>query len=251
METVGTVLYWINNAVTITLFVLTYIIGWATPVVARNIRTRRTKSFWRRFVDADHSNVVVGMHRRLADVDPAGLMGAGCVKALLDLQAVFVEANLGRLPSIVSSEPSPEMAKANLILIGGPAINSVTSEVLKRSSGRFEFGDLGGLNVAIVDKTTSSRFPSHTDWNNPTLDAGIIRRVPNPFNSQYEVLIIAGVFGYGTEAGVQLCRSESFLRHPVVSSGKPFECVFTTEVIADNALPPVMVDLVELPSRAS
>lgn len=243
--------YLIANAVTIGLFIVGYIIGWLSPKATRTFRTRRTKTFWRRFADAEHSNVVVGMHRRLADVDPAGLMGAGCVKALLDLQAIFVETNLGRLPSIVSSEPSPQMASSNLILIGGPAINSVTSEVLKRVSGRFVFGDLGGSNVSIVDQQTSSRYPRHTDWNNPTMDAGIIKRLQNPFNAKYEILIIAGVFGYGTEAGVRLCNDESFLRNPIVASGRSFECIFTTEVVANNALPPVIVDLVDLPSQAS
>jgi hypothetical protein len=53
--------------------------------------------------------------------------------------------------------------------------------------------------------------------------------------------VIAGSFGHGTIAGAGLCRGESFVKDPLVASGGPFECPFSTEVVADEALPAKIV----------
>src|SRR6185436_13749465 len=108
MGVVQTAAYWINNLVTIVTFIIGTAIGFFTPFFTQLYKRRRARKFWRPFADAKQSHVVVGMHRLLLGVDPAGLMGAGCVKALIDLQGTFGEAHLGRLPSIVSSEPTSD-----------------------------------------------------------------------------------------------------------------------------------------------
>jgi hypothetical protein len=82
------------------LSVVLFILGnaWIIAKVRQRVGTQRTHKFWRGFARIDQSKVIVGMHPELASWDPAGLAGVGDIKALIELEAIFVESGLGRLP---------------------------------------------------------------------------------------------------------------------------------------------------------
>jgi hypothetical protein len=222
-----------SDDLAIVLFILGLLIGWASPHIHQWWRTRLTRKFWKNFAVIDRSRVVLGVHPGFEDFDPAGLAGVGDVRALTELQAIFVESGLGRLPTIVSVEPDEALPEdLDLVLIGSPDVNQGTKQVLLRVPGRFTFSD-EKFNVSITDQKTGKVYPLDLGPDFQT-DAGVIKKMPNPLDKDRQVLIIAGSFGHGTLAGVRLCRERRFLSDPRVASGQPFECLFTTEVLGDN-----------------
>jgi hypothetical protein len=220
--------------------ILGFVIGWIVKNVHQRVRTQLTRKFWRNFSRIKQTKVIVGVHRGFEDWDPAGLAGVGDVRALIELQAIFVESGLGRLPSIVSSDPGSALPQGfDLILIGSPDVNEATKEVARRMPGRFTFSDPKD-NVSddvsitdITDQETGEVYPRRLR-DGIRRDAGVIKRMPNPLEPARQVLIIAGSFGHGTLAGAQLCRDKDFLKDRIVASGGPFECLFTTEVVGDE-----------------
>jgi hypothetical protein len=222
--------------------ILGFVIGWIAPKVHQWVRTRLTRKFWRKFSRIKQAKVIVGVHRRFESWDPAGLAGVGDVRALNELQAIFVESGLGRLPSIVSSDPESALPQgSDLILIGGPDVNAATKEVARRRPGRFTRSDVEN-DVSITDQETGEVYPKRIG-HGIRADAGVIKRMPNPLDKARQVLIIAGSFGHGTLAGAKLCRDKDFLKDRIVASGGPFECLFTTEVVADE---PVRTEVVAI-----
>jgi hypothetical protein len=212
------------------LFILGYLIGWASPRIRQSVKTKRTRMFWRAFAQAGQAKVILGGHRVYDDYERAGLAGVGDIKALLELEAIFLEGGLGRLPSIVTSAPSVQLLQEfDLILVGGPDANWATAKIAAKVPGRFRLGDPSKNIVSIVDTESGEMYPKARQQ-----DAGVIKKIANPFDETHHVLIIAGSFGHGTLAGAQLCREEKFLNDPIVASGEPFECLFTTEVIGDE-----------------
>lgn len=179
-----------------------------------------------------------------------GLPGVGEVRALVELQAIFVESGLGRLPTLISTEPAVALSEGfDLILIGGPDANEATKEVLLRVPGRFTFSDRQN-DVSITDRLAGDVYPKSVGSGIRT-DAGAIKQMPNPLNKDRQVLIIAGSFGYGTLAGAKLCRDKDFLKDRIVAPGRPFENLFTTEVVGDEPKRTKMVPVALLDTNKS
>jgi hypothetical protein len=225
---------------------LGYIIGWASPRIRKQVRTRRARIFWRPFAELGHLQVIGGGHRGdyLDSWEASGLAGIGDVKAIIELQDIFSQNGLGRLPVTFSTSPDLALIKdVDLILIGGPDANWVTLEMASKLPGRFRFGDAKRHIVSITDQVTGHYYPSVPVDNVIYQDAGVIKMMPNPLYPNNRLLIIAGAFGYGTLAGVKLIREESILRHPVISNNRFFECLFRVKIVADEPLPAEILEV--------
>src|SRR5690242_12633632 len=83
---------------------LGYVIGWASPRIRQQVRTRRARRFWRPFAELDHLRVLCGGHRGkyFDSWEASGLAGIGDVNAIAELQDIFFINGLGRLPTTFS-----------------------------------------------------------------------------------------------------------------------------------------------------
>jgi hypothetical protein len=122
--------------------------------------------------------------------------------------------------------------------------------VTSQLPGRFRFGDEKRHIVSITDQVTGDTYPEFQAGANDQ-DAGVIKMMPNPFYPHNRLLVIAGSFGHGTLAGVQLTREKEFLSHPVVATNQFFECLFRVRIIADEPLPAEIIKIEPFPMNNS
>ncbi len=99
----------------------------------------------------------------------------------------------------------------NLIVVGGPVTNLVCSKLNEHMSVRFSEKRPWG----IISKTKT-----YTDDN-----AGLIVRMPNPFNPEYSILVFAGIRYTGTKAAVMALTKNSEQVLNRYSGQKVFSCV--------------------------
>ena len=217
-----------------------------TPVVVRLVRTFRARRFWRPFSDADRVRVVVGKNEDLPDWERSGLVGAGDVEALGELQKVWFENHLGHLKTVFTKGQDGDVISENLILLGGPDANWATLLVAESVGGSLKFGDPTRNVITITDAGAGKTY-SPGERNGQQIDYGVLKLTSNPYSPERSLLIVAGAFGHGTWGGIKLMRTKSFLTHPIVTSGQHFECLFRVEVVGDKPVNPEIEEIYPLP----
>jgi hypothetical protein len=203
--------------------------------------------FWRPFARRGQLRVICGGHR-FDDWETSGLAGIGDVKAVEALQDIFFQNGLGPLKVTYSLNPDRTLIEGkDLILIGSPDVNWVTSKMTSERPGRFRFEDAESHIVSITDHDTGCVYPDLRVGDAGDQDAGVIKMMPNPFYPDNNLLIIAGSFGPGTLAGVELTRKKEFLRHKDISNNQSFECLFSVRVVAGEPLPAKIIEVQPFP----
>ncbi|NUW39049.1 hypothetical protein [Nonomuraea rhodomycinica] len=217
--------------------------------LVRHYRNRVANSFWRRLGDGG-VRVVIAPHRRRSHVawEPSGLYGAGDVEALAELQRIRAVLHLPLARPVYGADIGRNDIHGNLILIGGPDVNQVTRDALdglgrmRRVGLAFQGG--GRTAVRLHDTRNrrtyiAKRTPGHFFRRGEVVvDYGIIVFAENPFNPRRRMLIVAGGYGYATLAGLRILDDKRFLAHPVVRSGKPFECLHEVNVVSGEVVKP-------------
>jgi hypothetical protein len=195
-------------------------------------RSAHARSPWREFLEPDVT-IAVSVFG-VAD-EPSGLMGAGCALGLFGLLQHLSQIGTCQ-PKIVRITDGDRVAddfrRSTLILIGGPARNTVTRDALRRLPLTYQFTEP----VTTIRDTQSEKTYSYSR----TLlgpadgtDYGLLIRARNPFNPRTSILIIAGSSGYGTWAGARLITEPSALDE-IAASGDSFECLFAADVLDRN-----------------
>lgn len=94
----------------------------------------------------------------------------------------------------LDTEVREEELKGNLILIGGPVVNTITGKINNKFPIRFD------ENFSIFSSISKKKY--HND------EVGIIVKIKNPFNDKKKVLLVAGKRYSGTRAVII-----AFLKH--------------------------------------
>ena len=209
------------------------------------IRVRRARRFWK-FATESAPVVVIGTQdqKALKGWEHSGLVGLGDIDALLSIQTYFRDLGISAPIGAAQNLPTEDWRK-NLVLIGGPDANSLTSAIIRRIEDSLSFiFPLWQLHVVnIIDKLGRHTIvPEHGPGGELTSDFGVIVYAANPLASNSNVLIVAGCWGYGSAAAAEMLSDKAFLRHPVCSSGKPFEALVQTTVAGGRHHQPRLVD---------
>jgi hypothetical protein len=206
-----------------------FVIGWGWQRIKTEIRNKRARRLWKPFVTGD-SRIVLG--RVSGFTEPTGFSSVGCARGLAELQIHFKLLNLPEIIVEYDDDLHGDDLKSNLILIGGPAVNTITRQVLSRIGSKLRFG-IPTHPEAIHDAAKNREYvPSRrTDTNEIDVDYGMIIKAKNPFDPSKQVLVIAGSWGYGTWAGARFTSSKEFIEDPVVLDSKSFECLIETDVV--------------------
>jgi len=105
--------------------------------------------------------------------------------------ALFLGSFLNYVPDLnvkLDTEARSEDLENNLIIIGGPVVNTVTAKINNKLPIKFD----KTANWNIVSSLSGRKY--HTD------ETGIIIRMKNPFNNKKFILLIAGKRYAGTKA---------------------------------------------------
>jgi hypothetical protein len=195
-------------------------------------RLPRARGPWRELIEPDLTIAVCVFG---TTDEPAGLIGVGNAFGLIELLRHLNQIG-ARQPKIIKindgDHVTDDFRRNTLILIGGPARNTVTRDAMRRLPLTHHFAEP----VTTIRDAQTGRTYSYS----PTLlgpadgtDYGLLIKARNPFNPRTSILIIAGSSGYGTWAGTRLITEPSELDE-TAASGDSFECVFATDVLDRN-----------------
>uniref|UniRef100_UPI001B8033F4 hypothetical protein n=1 Tax=Actinoplanes subtropicus TaxID=543632 RepID=UPI001B8033F4 len=169
-----------------------------------------------------------------------------------------------------ASQASDGQYRENMIMLGGTEVNSLTSTILDKTGSTF-FID----NDAMTLTDTRSPVTYGTEWDIDSLDGSSQRdfdhswfistdaegtRVARRFRTDYGIMIrsrspvapkrglvlICGVYGFGTWAGARLPFDKDFLRE--IRGFDSFECLFRVQVHQRQPLKTDILVLRALPS---
>jgi len=224
--------------------------GRAWPVVAQRIRTVRSRRFWRPFSAEQGVRVIAGGHGSLRPWEASGLVGVGEIEAVRELQMIWAENHFGQMELVVSDAEQAGVVNGDLIALGGPDSNWLTKRLDQTQPGNIRFGNPERHEITITDYLADRYyFPAGGGRRPVTMDVGVIKMLANPFARDRKALIMAGSYGYGTWAAPILVRNKTFLDHPVIRSGEPFECLFTVPVVAGRPEDPRICAVYPLDAR--
>jgi len=180
--------------------------------------------------------LVVGIQDRKATEgwERSGLVGVGCVKALVLIQRQLLSAGLSG-EFVTAEELPPARWGGDLVLIGGPDTNGVTAEMLNQLDGclSFAFPRWSSHNVGLFDRLLSTQILPESDAQGEVvIDYGLIVCARNPLaNDDAKVVVLAGCWGYGTAAAATVLGSKMLYESDVCRSGQPFEALVRTVVL--------------------
>jgi hypothetical protein len=205
---------------------------------------RRARALWRPFVSGGLKIITGDLTRLYSDLkvfEAGGLVGIGDVQAVVELANFFEKIGFsGFDPSkdvVRGNRPPGEIYSLNLICIGSWDANEATEVFLAKINHALD------VDAYKVRDRVQGRSYSRND----SVDYGVLIKTLNPEETSRQVMIIAGCSGYGTWAGAKLACSEQFLRDPLVSKGRPVECLYSTDVINGVPHKPKILVLRELP----
>lgn len=202
---------------------ISFALGYAWRRIRQAYRTRSARRFWRPLIEGP-TLVVLSRFRDFSDFEPSGLIGAGDSRALQELTSYFSKIGL-EVPEVVyDGSVTGDRLQRNLILLGGPDANELTKLVLAKCKAKLT---VIPESAEIQDGEATLR-PCLQDGD-VVFDCGAVLRLTSPFWSRNKVVIVAGGFGYGTWAAVQLTREPEFLKRSATLDD--FECSFGVDVV--------------------
>jgi hypothetical protein len=166
---------------------------------------------------------------KVEDFEPSGLAGLGDSKALHELTALLSKMGIYIHMSYSDSTLSGE-TRNNLVLLGGDQVNDLV--VIAQQTGA-----ISNLEYQIGDPTTlHDRFSGITyrpqrEHGGVTVDYGRIIRRANPYNPERTLMMISGIYGYGTLGGVRLLDDKYFLKTCEELQVFDLECAFEVRVV--------------------
>lgn len=132
--------------------------------------------------------------------------------------ALFLGSFLNYLPELnvkLDTEARAEDLQKNLIIIGGPVVNTITGQLNDKLPVRFDKAN----NWCIISSISGKSY--HSD------ETGIIEKIKNPFNTKKSILLVAGKRYMGTRA-VML----AFIKHfKEICEGNKFNKEINAKVV--------------------
>jgi hypothetical protein len=171
-----------------------------------------------------------GPHRRWAR---SGVVGMGDIGALVEIEGQL--RKLGFAGKITESRQlAPRELSSDLVLIGGPVANEVTTTMMAKLDGvtSFAFAEDPDHDAAMVYDLGSGRTlaPRYEESGYPVSDYALIFRTPNPLAPDTsEIVIVAGCFEHGTAAAAEKLGDRKLLRR--LKKMKHFEVLLETTVV--------------------
>jgi hypothetical protein len=255
---------------------LAAIVVFALGVGARNavsfFRSRRGRRFWGRHIIGGRTRLFLGSFDRDYILEPSGFVGLGDNHALYELAT-----ELGRLGVFFeiayASRLMDRQHHENVILLGFGDVNSLAPIVLTKIGTGFA---VDADKMTITDTDTDTIY--ETEWDEYVLpedalpafgdgwsivakgdaryarrlraDYGVLIRTRSPFKPDRTLIVIAGIYGYGTWAGARLPLDDEFLRRCEQMDGFGVECLYRVEILQGQLIATTVEILRSIPGSS-
>jgi hypothetical protein len=231
------------------------IIVFASGILTREflhfIHVRQGRTFWGRRMLRSRLLLFVGEFPRFNHLEPSGMLGLGDVHAVHEM-TTGLAALRSSFEIVYSSQVAEGQHREDMILLGGTEVNTLTLPILEKVGSNFR---LDNDAMTITDGRTQKVYG--TEWDVDPLDGasgrdfdhswfistdaegarvarrfrtdyGILVRGRNPFARERRLVMICGIYGFGTWAGARLPFDDEFLRR--IRDLDYFECLFRVQV---------------------
>ncbi|BBH70614.1 hypothetical protein ACTI_72990 [Actinoplanes sp. OR16] len=249
--------------------VVVFVAGAISRELLGHFKARHDRAFWGRRLLRGRTNLFIGSFTRLNHLEPSGWVGGGDVRALQCLTSTL-DRNGADFEVAYASRISEEQLHENIILLGLDETNSLAVGMFERLGSGFR---MNAETMTITDLPTGEIYRPEWDVNelngaDPRLDYdgswfitagsdgtqvarrfrtdyGVLVRAENPFAPGRTLIMMAGIYGFGSWRAAQLPRDEEFLRR--CAGLRNFECLFRVEVQQGQLLATSILVLRPLP----
>lgn len=202
----------VNILVGLTTALIGYVIGRIWQRVADWLPYRRARFFLGPAVKGG-VQIVPSRFSVIEFRDPTGVVGGGDALALRELASFLATIGLKHVDTVFVDEGRLN-PRGNLILLGGLDTNKVTMAAMKLLKPNVTIFDPGpGIPMEVHDLAPEVELTRRQYKAVPgEVDYGVVIRTPNPFDTSKAMIIIAGAYGHGSWAGIDLIQQDEFLR---------------------------------------
>ncbi|MEU9480936.1 hypothetical protein [Streptomyces sp. NPDC048191] len=135
------------------------------------------------------------------------------VRVLLEFTPIFESIGIEYKITDSLEAPDTELSSANLLVLGGPAVNDVS----RRTFGAIQDTLPVSINLEEVAITIANRryAPEYdSEGQKVVKDYGLVVRCQNPFDPSHKTaaFIVMGCHGFGTAGSAQLLRDRNLAR---------------------------------------
>lgn len=200
--------------------------------------------FWSPFF-GNRTTIVIGTYygERFRRWEASTLMGTGDGIALGIIMGALNKVGVKDIDVIPAYNFSGDRYKDNLVLIGGPDANTASRHFYEKMTTNLRFSNPDLNQISLFDATDSSTFFPHFDKQEQVSgDYGISIKTQNPYNSEADIILIAGCYGFGTCSAAQLFESTQLLNKlDGYESENGFEALTYSDIISDWTQKPRIV----------
>lgn len=213
-----------------------------------NLDEKSFNHFWKPFFETK-TTIVIGTYDedRFRAWEASTLMGTGDALALGIIMGVLNNVGIKDIDVVPTYNFSGDRYQNNLILLGGPDANIVSREFYNKIDTNFKFGDPNINEITLYDtKENLSYRPKYNTNKKVIRDYGFAFKTENPFNSETNIILLAGCYGFGTCSAAQLFESSRLLDKLKKSKNGEFEALVYSDVINDWVQKPKVIKSYEL-----
>lgn len=216
---------------------LAFVVGVSARSALHYLQTYRSRSFWGAGVRKGKTVLCLGSFKasdlgpymKVEEFEPTGLAGLGDAKAVHELTALLSKIGIDIHMSYADSPPAGE-TRDNLVLLGGDETNDLVV-VAKQTGTTSNIEFQGASPIILYDQFTRTSYKTQWEMGRITVDYGRFIRKGNPYNPDRTLVMISGIYGFGTWGGVRLLNDKDFLRKCAALEVFDMECIFEVRVI--------------------
>jgi hypothetical protein len=252
--------------------ILMFVAGMISRGVVGFAQLHRDRAFWGRRLLRGRTYLFIGSFVRFNHLEPSGFVGLGDLRALQDVTATL-EKNRAKFEVAYSSRIQETQLRDNIVLLGLDETNSLAVGMLERLGSGFQV-DTNAM--TITDSATGKTYSP--EWEVDPLngdgpyrdfdgswfisvkddgfrqalrfraDYGVLVRSENPFAPNKTLVMMAGIYGFGSWRAAQLPKDKDFQRR--CAGLNSFECLFRVEVQQNQLLTTSILVIRGLPRRS-
>jgi hypothetical protein len=230
----------VNLGVGIAASGISFALGIMLRTFTDNYRARRSRAFWGRGIGSGKTIILLGsltdeLIARTPEFEPTGVVGLGDARAAHELAVYF--NRLGVTANIAyANSPLAGQGRSNIILLGAEEANPLIRGAFDgvASTFRYETSLPMKLHDGLRKKTYAAEL---TSGGQVAVDYGTLIRTRNPYAPEHTLVMIGGIYGFGTWGGVRLLNDKRFIKQCASLAEKSkngnvfgLECVYSVHV---------------------
>lgn len=229
----------VNLGVGIAASGISFVLGVMLRTFTDNYRSRRSRAFWGRGIGNGKTIILLGslpgeLIARTPAFEPTGVVGLGDARAAHELAIYF--SRLGVAADIAyANSPLAGQGMSNIVLLGAEEANPLVKGAFDDVASTFRYET--SLPMTLHDGLRNKSYVAKLTGGEVTVDYGTLIRTRNPYAPEHTLVMIGGIYGFGTWGGVRLLNDKRFIKQCALLSDKSkngnifeLECVYSVHV---------------------